>query len=79
VQHSNVSHAAYYLITIVIQDGPGVIIWHDISSRALETANVLCEQLGIGRERVIPEYAFLEPRGMGLWESGESHLIILYC
>eukprot|EP00953_Heterococcus_sp_UTEX-ZZ885_P037154 19106-Heterococcus_DN1.PRE.4 len=57
-------------------DGPGVIIWHDISSRALETANVLCEQLGIGRERVIPEYAFLEPRGMGLWESGNVTVIL---
>ena len=41
----------------------GVLVWHDISSRALETANELCNGLMIGRERVIPEYAFLEPRG----------------
>jgi hypothetical protein len=34
------------------QDGPGVIIYHDISMRCLETANVLCDRMGIGRERV---------------------------
>lgn len=58
------------------EDGPGVIIYHDISMRCLETANILCDRLEIGRERVVPEYAFLEPRGMGLWEGGNSTVIL---
>jgi len=58
------------------KDGPGVLVWHDISARCLESANVLCDTLGIGRERVVPEYAFLEPRGMGLWESGRIDKIL---
>ncbi|KAG5179958.1 hypothetical protein JKP88DRAFT_71705 [Tribonema minus] len=58
------------------QDNRGVIIYHDISARCLETANVLCDCMEIGRERVVPEYAFLEPRGMGLWESGNVTAIL---
>ncbi|CAM9896935.1 unnamed protein product [Ascophyllum nodosum] len=46
-------------------------IWADISSRAQETARILAQELGIRQERVMPEYSFLEPRGMGIFDGKE--------
>ncbi|CBJ29948.1 conserved unknown protein [Ectocarpus siliculosus] len=51
-------------------------IWADISSRAQDTARILAQELDIRQERVIPEYAFLEPRGMGIFDGKEVATVL---
>eukprot|EP00904_Undaria_pinnatifida_P006866 jgi/Undpi1/3309/HiC_scaffold_15.g06683.m1 len=51
-------------------------IWADISSRAQETAKVLAQELDIRQDKIVPEYAFLEPRGMGIFDGKEAAAVL---
>ncbi|CAB1103667.1 unnamed protein product [Ectocarpus sp. CCAP 1310/34] len=51
-------------------------IWADISRVDMDTARILAQELGIRQERVIPEYAFLEPRGMGIFDGKEVATVL---
>jgi broad specificity phosphatase PhoE len=43
-------------------------IWPSITQRCYETAEILGYALGVGRNRIVPEYSFLDPRGAGVFE-----------
>eukprot|EP00667_Euglena_gracilis_P021415 EG_transcript_23421 len=45
-----------------------VWIWPSVTSRSLETAEILGQGLGISRTRIVPEYAFLAARAFGAYE-----------
>ncbi|KAI7842607.1 hypothetical protein COHA_003711 [Chlorella ohadii] len=40
-------------------------IWPSITQNAYQTAEVLAELHGVGRNRVVPEFSFLDARGVG--------------
>lgn len=40
-------------------------IWSAIATNSMETAEVLAYELNIRRERVVPEFSFLDARGLG--------------
>lgn len=40
-------------------------IWPSISTNCMETAEVLANELMIRRERIVPEFSFLDSRGLG--------------
>ena len=43
----------------------GTWIWASITSSSYQTAAILANLSGLGQSRVVPEYSFLEPRGLG--------------
>eukprot|EP00898_Chlorokybus_atmophyticus_P003933 jgi/Chlat1/4540/Chrsp29S04450 len=46
----------------------GCWIWPSIWQRSYQTAELLAAGLGIGRSRIVPEYSFLDARGLGAFE-----------
>ncbi|CAM9349029.1 unnamed protein product, partial [Phaeothamnion confervicola] len=60
-----VETAAAELEKMGVIGGATCFIWADLSSRAQQTAHLLAERLDVGQERVVPEFSFLEPRGLG--------------
>ena len=40
-------------------------IWPSINSCSYQTAEILTSVLGLGQSRLVPEYSFLDPRGLG--------------
>jgi hypothetical protein len=40
-------------------------IWSSINSCSYQTAEILTSALSLGQHRLIPEYSFLDPRGLG--------------
>lgn len=46
-------------------------IWPSVTISAFETAEILAASMRIGRERIVPEFAFLDARGVGKME-GQS-------
>jgi broad specificity phosphatase PhoE len=59
-----------------VTGGPGVVLWHDISRRASQTAIAIAEGLSISQESIVPEYSFLVPRGVGLWEGYNATVVL---
>ncbi|CAM9294402.1 unnamed protein product [Choristocarpus tenellus] len=51
-------------------------IWADISSRAQGTARIIARQLGVRQDRLVPEYSFLDPRGMGILDGRDSAAVL---
>ncbi|GIL85701.1 hypothetical protein Vretimale_13189 [Volvox reticuliferus] len=49
--------------------GDGCWLWPSITQNAYQTAEVVAFQLGIGRSRIVPEYSFLDARGLGALET----------
>ncbi|GLI70275.1 hypothetical protein VaNZ11_015207, partial [Volvox africanus] len=49
--------------------GDGCWLWPSITQNAYQTAEVVAYQLGIGRSRIVPEYSFLDARGLGALET----------
>jgi len=51
-------------------DSDDIVLWPSIQYNAYQSATILSELLGLGQNRVVPEYTFLDPRGMGTFEEG---------
>ncbi|KAF6257018.1 hypothetical protein COO60DRAFT_1461380 [Scenedesmus sp. NREL 46B-D3] len=43
----------------------GCWIWPSITQNAYQTAEIMAGSLGVGRSRIVPEYSFLDARGVG--------------
>ena len=43
-------------------------IWTSNTERAYETAATIAKELGVGQNRIIPEYSFLDARSTGIFE-----------
>jgi len=46
----------------------GCWLWPSITQRSYQTAEVISSELGIMRSRIVPEYSFLDARGLGTYE-----------
>ncbi|KAK9804078.1 hypothetical protein WJX73_003388 [Symbiochloris irregularis] len=46
----------------------GCWLWPSITQRCYQTAEILASLLDISRSRIVPEYSFLDPRGVGSME-----------
>lgn len=49
-------------------DNDSIYIWASITQRAYQTAEVLGSLIGVSRNRIVPEFSFLDPRGLGALE-----------
>ncbi|CEL99273.1 unnamed protein product [Vitrella brassicaformis CCMP3155] len=52
----------------------GCFIWANISQRSLETGLMLKNMLGIPQDRLVPEYLYLDPRGVGALDGSSLSL-----
>jgi broad specificity phosphatase PhoE len=43
-------------------------IWASNTERAYETAAIVAKEIGLGQNRIVPEYSFLDARSVGLYE-----------
>ncbi|EFN55931.1 hypothetical protein CHLNCDRAFT_12207, partial [Chlorella variabilis] len=43
-------------------------LWPSITQNAYQTAEILASLLYVGRSRIVPEFSFLDARGVGEWE-----------
>ena len=46
----------------------GCWIWPSITQNCYQTAEIIAYQFDIGRSRIVPEYSFLDARGVGSYE-----------
>lgn len=49
-------------------DVDNIYIWPSITQRSYQTAEILGSLLGVSRSRIVPEFSFLDPRGLGALE-----------
>jgi hypothetical protein len=44
------------------------LIKYSLAASAIDTAQIVGDALDLGRDRIVPEFTFLDPRGIGQWD-----------
>lgn len=44
------------------------VVKYSLAASCIDTANIIGDTLNLGRDRLVPEFTFLDPRGIGMWE-----------
>eukprot|EP00466_Bigelowiella_natans_P014460 jgi/Bigna1/67239/fgenesh1_pg.3_\ len=60
--------SAYKSIVAMTTSEDDIVLWPSIQFNAYQSATILAELIGLGQNRIVPEYTFLDPRGMGGFE-----------
>lgn len=43
------------------------VVKYSLAAKSIDTANLVANEMQVGRNRLIPEYTFMDPRGVGAW------------
>jgi len=65
---SQVMNACDEMLKIDIN--PSVVVY-SIAAMTSDTANIVSQKLHVAYNRMVPEYTYLDPRGIGLWNNFE--------
>jgi hypothetical protein len=44
------------------------VAYHSLAANGMDTADFMARQLLLARDRLLPEFTYLDPRGIGLWD-----------
>jgi len=44
------------------------VVKYSLAAKSMDSANVVASEMKIGRNRIVPEYTFMDPRGIGRWD-----------
>lgn len=51
------------------------IVFHSLAANGMDTGDLIARKLNLGREKCLPEFTYLDQRGIGLWDSGDEKLV----
>lgn len=52
------------------------VVKYSLASKCIDSANIVATKMMIGRNRIVPEFTFMDPRGIGIWDGGPNELAI---
>lgn len=44
------------------------VVKYSLAAKSIDSANIVASEMKIGRNRIVPEYTFMDPRGIGKWD-----------
>mmetsp|Transcript_37551 Transcript_37551/g.79186 ORF Transcript_37551/g.79186 Transcript_37551/m.79186 type:complete len:566 (+) Transcript_37551:90-1787(+) len=44
------------------------VVKYSLAAKCIDTANIVATKMMVGRNRIVPEFTFMDPRGAGLWD-----------
>jgi hypothetical protein len=59
----------------LLQQQPPTIAFHSLAANAMDTGDYIARKLQMGREKLLPEFTYLDPRGAGVWNDSEESLV----
>jgi len=62
--------SAYEKLSEMTSTEDDIVLWPSIQFNAYQSATILSQLIGLSQNRIVPEYTFLDPRGMGTFEGG---------
>ncbi len=51
------------------------VAYHSLAANGMDTGDYIARELKLGRDRLLPEFTYLDQRGIGLWDSNEEDLV----
>eukprot|EP00536_Pseudo-nitzschia_multiseries_P005332 jgi/Psemu1/190279/e_gw1.99.74.1 len=54
---------------------PPTVVYHSLAANGMDTGDYLARELRLGRDRLLPEFTYLDQRGIGLWDSSDETVV----
>ena len=54
---------------------PPTLAYHSLAANGIDSADIIGQELRLGRERILPEFTYLDQRGIGGWNDGSTEEI----
>lgn len=51
------------------------LVRYSLAAKCIDSANIVGRELGIGRDRLVPEFNFMDPRAIGQWDMLSKQLV----
>mmetsp|Transcript_7434 Transcript_7434/g.18297 ORF Transcript_7434/g.18297 Transcript_7434/m.18297 type:complete len:597 (+) Transcript_7434:3095-4885(+) len=51
------------------------VVYHSLAANGMDSGDQIARELRLGRDRLLPEFTYLDPRGIGLWDSSDINEI----
>jgi broad specificity phosphatase PhoE len=51
------------------------VIYHSLAANGMDTGDLIARELHLGRDRLLPEFTYLDQRGIGLWDSSDVSIV----
>ena len=51
------------------------ICYHSLAANGMDTGDLIARKLRLGREKMLPEFTYLDQRGVGLWDSSDESVV----
>lgn len=51
------------------------VAYHSLAANGMDTGDYLARELKLGRDRLLPEFTYLDQRGIGLWDSSDETVV----
>lgn len=51
------------------------LVKFSLAAKSIDSANIVADKMLIGRDKLIPEYTFMDPRGVGKWDRRPISLV----
>lgn len=51
------------------------VAYHSLAANGMDTGDYIARELKLGRDRLLPEFTYLDQRGIGLWDSNEEEIV----
>ncbi|KAL7518258.1 hypothetical protein ACHAWX_003103 [Stephanocyclus meneghinianus] len=61
---------------MMLKDINPSVVKYSLASKCIDTANIVATRMMVGRNRIIPEFTFMDPRGVGVWDGGSNEAAI---
>ena len=52
----------------ILRTSRPTLIKYSLAASAMDSADIVSQVLGIGRDRLVPEFTFMDPRAIGMWD-----------
>lgn len=59
----------------VIRQQLPTVIYHSLAANGMDTGDLIARELKFGRDRLLPEFTYLDQRGVGLWDASDESLV----
>ena len=47
---------------------PPTVVRYSLAAASIDSANIVGEELRVGRDRLVPEFNYMDPRAIGAWD-----------
>jgi len=51
------------------------VVYHSLAANGMDTGDYLAREFRLGRDRLLPEFTYLDQRGIGLWDSSDEAVV----